>query len=93
MRDPVNPIDHARQPRARLTTPYLAHPTHPSFKANRRNMKLLEAHLEQPRAARRADSCFLCGVFLICVVAPFTLVIALLGGIVVGILAAVGVIR
>ena len=36
-----------------------------SFKANTRNLKLLDAHLSQPRAARRADTCFLCGVFFV----------------------------
>lgn len=60
------------------------------YKANTRNLQLLEDHLKQPAKAKRADCCFLFGVFMMVVVVPFLLVACIIAGIVVGILAALG---
>lgn len=60
------------------------------FKANARNMKLLQEHLEHPKSATRADTCFLVSLFLLVVVLPIVLVAGIIGGIVVGIMAALG---
>ncbi|KAI8465535.1 MAG: hypothetical protein J3K34DRAFT_84700 [Monoraphidium minutum] len=60
------------------------------YKANYRNMMLIEDHLKQPAKAKRADSCFLFGVFFLVVVCPLLLVACIIGGIVVAIMAAFG---
>lgn len=40
-------------------------------------MKLLQEHLEHPRQATRADTCFLCGVFFLVVVLPMILFVGI----------------
>lgn len=39
--------------------------SHCSYKANFRNMQLIEDHLKQPAKAKRADTCFLFGIFFL----------------------------
>lgn len=58
------------------------------FKANARNMKLLQEHLEHPKQAKRADTCFLFLMFFLVVVVPVVLVVGGIAAIVLGILAA-----
>jgi hypothetical protein len=58
--------------------------------ANTRNMKLLQDHLEHPKQATRADTCFLFGLFFLVVVVPVVLVMGTVAAIVLGILAAFG---
>jgi type III secretory pathway component EscS len=53
-------------------------------------MKLLQEHLQHPKSATRADTCFLCSLFFLVVVLPIVLVAGIIGAIVVGIMAAVG---
>ena len=60
------------------------------FKANRRNLLLLQAHLQKPRQAKRADGCFLFGVFFTVVVLPLLAVVAVIVAIICIILAAFG---
>jgi hypothetical protein len=67
------------------------HSPPPPLQANSRNLKLLQEHLEHPREAKRADCCFLSGVFLLFVVLPILLVGALIAGIVILILWLTGV--
>jgi hypothetical protein len=83
------------------------HPSHPltgplparrcprpcSYKANHKNLLLVEEHLKNPERATIRDCCFLTSLFFFVVVLPLTLVLSLLGGIIVAILAAFGVIR
>jgi hypothetical protein len=63
---------------------------HAGYKANAKNMKLLQEHLEHPKSATRADTCFLCSLFFLVVVLPIVLVAGIIGGIIVGIMAALG---
>lgn len=51
-------------------------------------MKLLQEHLEHPKQAKRADTCFLFLLFFVVVVVPVVLVVGGLAAIVLGILAA-----
>jgi type III secretory pathway component EscS len=53
-------------------------------------MKLLQEHLEHPKTATRADTCFLCSLFFLVVVLPIVLVAGIIGAIIVGIMAALG---
>jgi hypothetical protein len=64
-----------------------------SYKANHRNLLLVEEHLKDPGRATMRDCCFLTSLFFFVVVLPLMLVLSLLGAIVVAILAAFGVIR
>ena len=61
-----------------------------SFKANTKNLALLQTHLKKPREAKRADGYFLFSVFFVVVVLPVLAVLGILAGIIVGILAALG---
>ncbi|KAF6261326.1 hypothetical protein COO60DRAFT_793930 [Scenedesmus sp. NREL 46B-D3] len=61
-----------------------------AFKANARNMRLLQEHLEHPKKGTRADTCFLCSLFFLVVVLPVMLMVGIVAGIILGILAAVG---
>lgn len=70
--------------------PFLGDVFDVGFKANRRNLLLLQAHLKKPREAKRADGCFLFSVFFVVVVLPFLAVIAIVAAIIVAILAAFG---
>jgi hypothetical protein len=58
-----------------------------------RNLRLLEAHLATPGKAKRADACYLGWMFFLIVICPMLLTFLIVGGIIVGILAACGVIR
>jgi hypothetical protein len=60
------------------------------FKANTRNAKLLQAHLEQPKQAQRADTCFLCSFFLLVVLVPMLIAVAVFGAVVLIILSVMG---
>jgi hypothetical protein len=60
------------------------------YKANTRNMHLLEAHLENPIQAKHDDCCFLSGVFFLVVILPCLLVAGLIAGLVVLIMFLVG---
>jgi hypothetical protein len=60
------------------------------LQANSRNMKLLTDHLEHPKQATRADTCFLLALFFFVVVVPVVLVMGTVAAIVLGILAALG---
>jgi MFS superfamily sulfate permease-like transporter len=53
-------------------------------------VKLLEEHLQHPRQAKRADTCFLCGLFFAVVVLPMMLVVGVIVGIIMVILAVLG---
>lgn len=53
-------------------------------------MQLLQAHLEKPKQAKRADTCFLLGLFFLVVVLPMFLLLGIVAAIIVGILAALG---
>lgn len=53
-------------------------------------MKLLQEHLEHPKQATRADTCFLLALFFFVVVVPVVLVMGTIAAIVLGILAALG---
>lgn len=53
-------------------------------------MKLLQEHLEHPKKATRADTCFLFMMFFLVVVVPVVLVMGTIAAIVLGILAALG---
>ncbi|GBF98108.1 hypothetical protein Rsub_10854 [Raphidocelis subcapitata] len=64
-----------------------------TYKANHRNLLLVEEHLKDPGRATMRDCCFLTSLFFFVVVLPLMLVLSLLGAIVVAILAAFGVIR
>lgn len=55
-----------------------------------RNIALLEEHLQHPKAAKRADTCFLCGLFFLVVIVPIIFVAGIIVAIVVGVLAATG---
>ena len=70
--------------------PFLGDMFDASFKANTKNLALLQAHLKKPREAKRADGYFLFSVFFVVVVLPFLAVLGVIAAIVVGILAAVG---
>jgi len=58
-----NLIDHMFLDRLPFCLLLLLHPH--TTTANKRNMKLLEAHLEKPGKAKRADTCYLFWVFFI----------------------------
>lgn len=60
------------------------------IKANTRNMKLLQDHLERPAQAKRADACFLCSFFFLVVVVPVMLFAGIVVAIVLGVLAGLG---
>jgi hypothetical protein len=53
-------------------------------------MQLLQEHLDHPKQAKRADTCFLFGLFFLVVVVPVVLVMGTIAAIVLGILAAFG---
>jgi hypothetical protein len=53
-------------------------------------MKLLEEHLEHPKQAKRADTCFLLGLFFLVVVLPMMLFFGIILAIILIILAVFG---
>jgi hypothetical protein len=53
-----------------------------AHKANTKNMKLLQEHLEHPKQATRADTCFLITLFLLVVIVPLLLMVGVVVGIV-----------
>eukprot|EP00878_Enallax_costatus_P028916 GHUV01031281.1.p1 GENE.GHUV01031281.1~~GHUV01031281.1.p1 ORF type:complete len:148 (+),score=32.02 GHUV01031281.1:1064-1507(+) len=60
------------------------------FKANTRNMRLLQDHLQRPAQAKKADTCFLCTFFVLIVIVPFLIMSLIVVAIVLGVLAAQG---
>ena len=60
------------------------------FKANTKNMKLLEEHIQRPKQATRADTCFLLTLFFLVVILPMLLFLGVIAAIVLGIMAAMG---
>eukprot|EP00877_Chromochloris_zofingiensis_P000529 jgi/Chrzof1/10477/Cz05g00020.t1 len=60
------------------------------FKANRRNVRLLQQHLLQPQQAQKSDCCFLITIFFLVVVLPILLIGGIVAALVCGVLASQG---
>jgi hypothetical protein len=57
-----------------------------AHKSNSRNIALLKKHMDTPRRATAADTCFLCGAFFCVVVFPCLLFLGFLAGVIILIL-------
>lgn len=53
-----------------------------AHKSNSKNIALLKAHMEHPKKATAADTCFLCGTFFCVVVLPCLIFLGFLAGVV-----------
>jgi hypothetical protein len=53
-----------------------------AHKSNSKNIALLKSHMEHPRKATAADTCFLCGTFFCVVVLPCLIFLGVLAGII-----------